>query len=176
MKMILKHLNLTMMSKKLLANRLSKIVAPDALSKVRQAILSLHDILGADIAISDEDYKSLAKIADTRKRITDDVFNIIKENQDLLDAPLSIEEIEKDKLYYELCDDIRGLLSSFVLKLDKEQNIAGAQYYNACSVFEDDIATKVGRNNAKAQNVQSQLDGIDRKRGGGGKKEVPPKQ
>jgi hypothetical protein len=159
------------MSKKLLPNRSSKTVAPDALSKVRQAIQLIMEVLGDDTDISDADYKGLRKIADKLKRECDDVFEIAKENGNFVEAPLSIEEMQKDKEYYELCDSIRALLKSLIIRLDREQNIAGAEYYNACSVFEDDVDAKVNKgSNPKAQNVQAQLAAIERNRGSGNTK------
>ena len=155
------------MSKKLLPNRISKVIEPDAIPKVRQAIQLLDEVLGADTQISEEDYKSLRKIADKLKRECDDVYDIAKENTEFIEAPLTLEEIDKDRKYYEFCDLIRSMLKALSLKLEREQNIAGAEYYNACSVFEEDVDTKVERgNNAKAQNVQAQLKAIDRNRGG----------
>lgn len=155
------------MSKKLLSNRISKVVAPDAVSKVRQAIQLLDEVLGEDTQISDDDYKALRKIADKLKRECDDVFDIAKENTEYIEAPLTLEEIDKDKKYYEFCDIIRSMFKSVLLKLEREQNIAGAEYYNACIVYEEDVDTKVQRgNNAKAQNVQAQLKAIERNRGG----------
>jgi hypothetical protein len=159
------------MSKKLLPNRISKVIAPDAVTKVRQAIQLLNEVLGDDTQISDEDYKGLRKIADKLKRECDDVYDIAKENTDFVEAPLSVDEMGKDKTYYELCDMILSMLKALLLKLEREQNIAGAEYYNACSVFEEDVDTKVKRGgNAKAQNVQAQLKAIDRNRGGGSNK------
>ena len=156
------------MNRKLLPNRSSKAPAADALTKVRQAIQLLNEALGDEIAITDEDYKSLRKIADKLKRITDDVFEIAKENTDFVKAPLSVAEMTKDKAFYELCDSIRALLDAFMLRLEREQNVAGAEYHNACSVFEGDVDNDVKRDssNAKAMNVQAQLEKIDRNRAG----------
>jgi hypothetical protein len=160
------------MSKKLLPNRSSKTVAPDALPKVRQAIALLEEVLGDPTPISDADYKALRMIADRLKRITDDVYEIVKENEAYVKAPLSLVEMNKDKTFYELCDSIRSLLNAFFLRLEREQNIAGAEYFNGCNVFEGDIVDAIGRdaNDAKAQNIKAQLDEVDRKKGGGGKK------
>ena len=156
------------MNRKLLPNRSSKAPAADALTKVRQAIQLLNEALGDEIAITDEDYKGLRRIADKIKRVTDDVFEIAKENTDFVKAPLSIAEMAKDKAFYELCDSIRALLDAFFLRLEREQNVTGAEYQNACSVFEGDVDNEVKRDssNAKAMNVQAQLEKIDRNRAG----------
>ena len=96
------------------------------------------------------------------------MYEIAKENTDFIEVPLTVEEITKDKTFYELCDSIFALLKAFTLRLEREQNIAGAEYFNACNVFEGDVADKVDRdkNNVKAQNLLAQLNSIDRKRGG----------
>jgi hypothetical protein len=156
------------MSKKLLPNRISKVVAPDALTKVRQAVQLLNEALGDDTPISDDHYKSLRVIADKLKRVCDDVYEIAKENTDSIQKPMSLEEITKDKLFYEHCDSIRALLKSFNLSLEREQNIAGAEYYNACIVYESDIDDKIAKDNTdtKALNIKSQLNGVERNRGG----------
>jgi hypothetical protein len=164
---------------KLLPNRISKVILLEAaLKKIDEAVLILDVCLGEDTEISDEDYDSLRKIADKLKLQCDDVFTIIKGNRDFLEAPLTVEEMDKDRLFYEFCDKVRAAINAFMIKLDREQNIAGAEYYNACIIFENDIAAKIKRgNNAKAQNIKAQLDGIDRNRGGGNNKkgDNPPK-
>jgi hypothetical protein len=164
---------------KLLPNRISKVVLLEAaLKKIEEAVLILDACLGEDTQISDEDYAALRKIADKLKLQCDDVFTIAKANRDFVEAPLSIEEMDKDKLFYEFCDKVRAALKSFLIKLDREQNIAGAEYFNGCNVFESDVDAKIKRgNNAKAQNIKAQLDAVDRKRGGnssGNKNDPPP--
>jgi hypothetical protein len=155
------------MTKKLLPNRSSKTRAADAMTKARMGIQLLEEAMGELTDISDEEYNALRKIADKLKRVCDDVYEIAQENIEFIEAPLTIEEITKDKLYYELCDSIFALVKAFLLRLEREQNIAGAEYYNALSVFEDDVSAKVKRGgNPKAQNVKAQLDAIDRNRGG----------
>jgi hypothetical protein len=160
---------------KLLPRRLSKIIVLEsALKKVQEAIAMLDVCIGDDTQISDDDYASLRKIADKLKLQCDDVFDIVRVSPDFVETPLSIEDMDKDKLFYEFCDKVRAALNSFMIKLDREQNIAGAQYFNACTVFESDIDGKIQRgNNAKAQNIQAQLDGVNRKRGGGKKVDDP---
>ena len=155
------------MSKKALPNRISKVVAPDAVSKIRKAIALIEEVLGSSTSISDDDYKALRKIADKLKRECDDVYDIAVENTEFIDDSTTIEEMEKDKKYYELCDMILSMLKALMIKLTREQNIAGAEYHNACSLFEENVAVKAGRNNAKAQIVKGQLDNIERNRKGG---------
>ena len=155
------------MVKKILPNRISKLPPPEVKTKIRQVIQLLDEILGDNTPISDDDYKSLRKIADKLKQECDDVFAIAIENPEFLDESNSIVEMEKDKRYYELCDTIRSMLNGMLIKLDKEQNIAGAEYFNACSIFEDNVKIKAGRGNAKAQNVKAQLDLINRNRSNG---------
>jgi hypothetical protein len=160
------------MSKKLLPNRSSKTVAPDALSKVRQAVALLEEVLGDPTPISEDDYKALRTIADKLKRVTDDVYEIAKENESFIKPPLLLVEITKDKAFYELCDSIRALLKAFFIRLEREQNIAGAEYFNGCNVFEGDVDDEIARdaNNAKALNIKAQLNSVDRNRGGGNNK------
>jgi hypothetical protein len=153
------------MSTKLLPNRSSKTVAPNAVAKLRQAIQLLHEVLGDDTPIEEAEYAKLRKIADKLKQESDDVFTIARENPDFVEAPLSVAEIEKDKTYYELCDLARALLKAVTLKLDREQNIAGSEYYNSCNIYEENVDTKRQRGNQKAQNVQTQLNAIQRQRG-----------
>ena len=155
------------MVKKHLINRSSKQIAVDALSKSHQAVQLLQEALGTLTAISEAEYKSLRKIADKLKRETDDVFMIIKNHPKLVDAPLSIEEMEKDKACYEFCDTLRAPLSRFMVQLDREQNIAGAEYFNSTTVFEADVASKAVRGEAEAQHAQVELNLIVRNRTGG---------
>jgi hypothetical protein len=154
------------MSTLLLPNRSSKTIAPDALIKIRQAIQLLQEAIGEDTFISDADYKALPKMADKRKQETDDVLMIVQNNTEFVEPPLSIVEIEKDKAFYELCDVILSLLKPFLIQLQREQTIAGAEYMNACSIFEKIVDFKAAQGSSKAKNVGIQLSQINRNRGG----------
>jgi hypothetical protein len=155
------------MSTKLLPNRSSKTVAPNAVSKLRQAIQLLHEVLGDDTPIDEAEYLKLRRIADKLKQECDDVFTIAREHPEFVETPLSVSELEKDKTFYELCDLARALLKAVLLKLDREQNIAGAEYYNGCCVFEADVEAKFKRGIPKAQNVYAQLKAVNHNRPGG---------
>ena len=152
------------MVKKLLPNRTSKVVAADAWTKIEQAVMVIQEALGEIIAISEEDYKGLRKISDKLKQETDDVFAIAKANPDLVEAPISVREMEKDKNFYELCDNLQALLNPILLQLVREQNIAGAEYLNACSFFETTMTLKAAQGNPKAQHVQILLSKVNRNR------------
>jgi hypothetical protein len=158
------------MATPLLPNRISKKIAPDALMKIRQAMQLLQEALGEDTFISDDDYKALPKMADKRKQETDDVLMIAQNNSEFIEAPLALPEIEKDKAFYELCDFIMALLKPILIKLQREQNIAGAEYLNACRVFEKIVGFKAEQGSPKAKNVLIQLSQINRNRGGGAPK------
>jgi hypothetical protein len=161
------------MSKKLLQNRISKTVTPDAQEKFRRALQIMSELLGEDTFISDAEYKSLRKIADKLKLESDDVFAVAQETPEFFDETTPAQEVEKDKSFYEFCDACRSMLSAFQIKLDREQNLAGAEYYNACSVYEENVDFKRARGNLKAQNVQAQLHKIVRQRGRPADKVIP---
>jgi hypothetical protein len=158
------------MQKHLLPNRSAKAIPADALDQARQAFQTLHNLLGTDTPIDEEAYQRLYKIADKRKIETDDVFAVIRENQEFLDTETAFEEIEKDKAFYELCDQLRSLQAAFDLRLNREQNIAGAEYLDACKGYEASVTYRVSRGNSKAQAVKTQLDAIARSKAGPRKK------
>ena len=165
------------MSKKVMRYYKPKPVTPEREAKVIQGFQLLDEALGEDTEITEEEYKALRVIADKLKLVTDDVFDIVKENTDSIQAPLSLEDMTHHKENYEFCDMIRAKKASFVIKLDKEQNISGSKYFNSCNVFEGDIAAKIKRgNNPKAQNVKTQLDGVNRKRPGAKTKKTDAKK
>jgi hypothetical protein len=152
------------MSKKVLPNRISKTVSADALTRVRGAIQVFQEVLGADTRLSETEYKSLRKIATKLKQEKDEVFAIAQENPELTEPPFALDEMAKDKAFYECCEQIRALLEPILLKLDREQNLAGAEYANACSLFEEHIALKVERGHPKAQYIKLQLNRMERYR------------
>jgi hypothetical protein len=153
------------MSKKLLQNRTSKKVTADTQIKFRQALQMMLDLLGEDTPMSDAEYVSLRKIADKLKTETDDVFAIAKESNDFLEESTPLEVVENYKTFYEFCDNCRSMLGPLLFKLNREQNIAGGQYFNACMMYEDNVSIQVARNNPKARAVKAQLDDIPRQRG-----------
>jgi uncharacterized protein with gpF-like domain len=155
------------MVKKILPNRISKTVAPDAVAKIRQAVQLIHEALGENTPILEEDYKALRKISDKLKQESDDVYAVAQEHLELVEAPLSITELSKDKSYYEFCDKVAAMLKPALIKMEREQNIAGSEYHNGCSMFEAHVAVKIGHGDTQAQNAQIQLNQINRKKGGG---------
>jgi hypothetical protein len=155
------------MVKKLLPNRISKTVAPDALMKIRQAVQLIQEVVGENTPISAADYNALRKISDKLKQESDDVYTVAQENLALVEAPISITELDKDKTFYEFCDKAYAMLQPVLIQLKREQNIAGSEYLNGCSLFEASVAVKVGHGNPQAQNAQLQLNQIPRKKGGG---------
>lgn len=155
------------MATQLYPNRISKATDPKALDKIREHVRAILDLLGDDTQISESEFRSLRKIADKSKRVTDDVHAVMQENPEFLEEPLTLAEIQKDKVFYEFCDQVRAIIAPLAVKLDREQNIAGAEYANACSVYEANVDRKIVLGNAKARSVKAQLNAIDRNRGGG---------
>ena len=164
------------MAKKLLPIPFSKAIGDEKLARARVIIKELMDMLGNDTPISDDDYKALVKISDKRKLEADDTFEVSKTFTEFIEEPLTVEEIGKSGSYYEDSDSIRAIAKPFMDKLDKEQNIAGAIFYNGNSVFEDNVKIKAGRDNSRAQLALKQLSDLKRNRGGGSNpKKDPPK-
>jgi hypothetical protein len=164
------------MSKKVLPNRVSKTIPANALDRVHGAVEVIRQVLGEAVPISEADYKSLRKIAAKLKQETDEVFALAQANPELTEAPFTVTEMSKDKSFYEFCDTVYGLLQSVLLQVEREQNIAGAEYANSSSLFEEHVALKSERGHPKAQNVQLQLNRIERYRPSSAPKSAPPKK
>ncbi len=154
------------MAKKLLPNRSSQKVSANDSMRVAQAVQVLLDVLGDRTVITDADYKALRKISDKLKQECDDVYAIAQANPELVESPLKLTEMEKDKLYYELCDYIEAALSPVLIQKNREQNIAGGEYLNGCNLFESIVAFRAAQGNPKAQLVAIQLKQLNRNRGG----------
>jgi hypothetical protein len=152
------------MVKKILPNRLSKAVKPDAEAKLQQAVAIFLDLLGEETAIFEAEYAALYKISDKRKQECDQIFNLMTANPNLVKQPLSLIETEKDKTYYEFGERVKAALKSLQTRSDREQTIAGSEYVNACSVWEADIKADAYRADAQAQTVQVELKKVKRYR------------
>jgi hypothetical protein len=155
--------------KKVLPNRISKSVAPDALDNARKGVALIQRALGTPTAISETDYQSLRKVGTKLKQEADEVFALAQANPELTEEPFSLAEMSKDKGFAELCAAIKSMLAPLNLQADREQTIAEAEYLNGCSLFEENVALKTERGHSKAQYIQVQLNRIDRFRGGGKK-------
>lgn len=158
------------MVKKILPNRSSKTVKPDADAKLKLGVQIFLDLLGEETAISEADYAALYKIAGKRKQECDVIFALMQANPTLVKKPLSLEESEKDKTFYEFGDRIQAALKSLKTRADREQTIAGSEYVNSCSVWETDIKADAHRGDAQAQTVQAELKKINRNRSNGSSK------
>ena len=75
------------MAKKILPNRLSKVIGPKGVARTRVLVKELMDIMGDDTAISDEDYKAQVKISDKRKLEADDSFEIAQVFSEFIEEP-----------------------------------------------------------------------------------------
>ena len=163
------------MAKKILLNRTPKVIGLEGIARSRVLVKELMDILGNDTIMPDEDYKAQIKISDKRKLQADDSFEIAQVFTELLEESLTVKEVNFEKSYYEDADTIRSIAKPFFDKLDKEQNIAGSQYYNAMALFDENVKYKAGRDNSRAQLAAKQISDLNRKQGGsnGGKKDLP---
>lgn len=157
---------------KLLPNRVSKALDPALMDNIQNAAEAFTRALGEPTPINDDELKKLQKVAETRKRIADDVFRVLEQHPASLNAPLSLEEIRKDKALYEMGLTLEALLVGLLFNVRREMSVAGAEYQNAMAIFEEDIKTDVNRNVAEARIVQAKLDAIERNKAG--RKNNPP--
>ena len=163
------------MAKKILPNRILKVIGPPKIARTRVLVDELMELLGDDTIISDEDYQAQIKISDKRKLEADDSFEIAQVFPELVEEPSTVKGANAEKNYYEDADTIRSIAKPFFDKLNKEQNIAGSQYYTAMSLFDENVKYKAGRDNSRAQLAAKQIADLNRKRGnsGGNKKDLP---
>lgn len=148
---------------KILPNRISKTLSEADVAAAKAAIKVLADILGTPVAITDDDYNVLAKLGDVLKPICDDVFEIAEVNPSYLEEEQPVEEIQKDKTYYEQLTSLLKPLINVVNLYLREQGTTGAEYRNATSNFEGNVKAKVKKGNApEAQLVLDKLNRIDR--------------
>ena len=150
------------MSFQLLPNRISKVLPPDAETQARAAVELLLNLLGADTPITDEAYKALTFISEKRKQVADDYHEVIKNNPAYLEEP-PLEEVNKDRHYYEFCDFLEALMGQLNTRRIREQNIAGSEYDNATKSFKLTVNYKASRNDSRAQLVLKQLEAIDKR-------------
>ena len=149
------------MAFQLLPNRVSKSLPADAEAQARTAVDTLLNLLGNDTPITDGDYKSLHFMAGKRKQQTDDYHEVMRNNPTYLEEP-PIEEVTKDRRYYEFCDFLESLLEKVNIRRIREQNIAGAEYENAAKSYKSTVLYKASRNDANAKLIAKQLEGIDK--------------
>lgn len=148
---------------KILPNRISKTLSEADVVAAKAAIKVLTDILGTPVAITDDDYKVLAKMGDVLKPICDNVFKIAEANPSYLEDEQPVEEIQKDKTYFEQLSEILEPLKEVKSLYEREQGTTGAEYRNATSNYEGNVKAKVVKGNApEAQLVLDKLNRIDR--------------
>ena len=148
---------------KILPNRSSKTLPAANVEAIEAAIQIIMDNLGTPIAITDDDYKALYKIANTTKLVCDDVLAIAQVNPSYLEAEQPLEEIHKDKTYHEQMTKILKSLDDAVKIATREAGVSGAEYRNALLNFEDNVKVKVKKGNMEAQIVQDKLNRVDRR-------------
>lgn len=150
------------MAFKLLPNRISKTLPPDAEAQAAAAFQVLFNLLGPATPITEEEYDALSFISDKRKLVADDYHAVMRNNPEFLEEP-PIEEVEKDRRYYEFGDFMEAQMRQMESHRIREQNLAGAEYDNATKSFKSTVIYKAGRNNSRAQLALKQLEDIDKR-------------
>ena len=139
----------------LLPNRISKTLSQEKKSRIAELLKLIAVELGEKTIIPDAEYKKLAKIGDKNKHLYGFLKDVMDKNPEYINSDLPIEEVTKDKTYFEDLDEVRAMLAEFVYTIiDHEQGIVGAEYRNATGIFEANVAAKIYRNDAKAILVQ----------------------
>jgi hypothetical protein len=154
---------------KILPNRSSKTLAEVKLEAIKAAAQVILDNLTDLVIITNNDFNALAKLGEILKPICDKVFEIAKVHPKYLEDEQPIEEVLKDKTYYEQLEIVRQILKSIIAIIEREQAIVGAEYRNAMANYESNVKERVKKGSTDARLVMDKLDAIDR-----GEKTPPP--
>lgn len=147
---------------KILPNRTSKTLSEADVTAAKAAIQTLIDIIGTPVIITDDEFKSLAKIGDVLKPICDEVLLIATETPGYLEEEQPLVEVQKDKTYYEQTTEIIGPLYNLVFLYEREQGTSGAEYRNAMGNYEGNVKDRVKKGNTTAQLTLDKLNRINR--------------
>lgn len=147
---------------KILENRSSKTLPAANLVAIKGAVQTIVDNLIPLVVITDDDYKALAKLGDVLKPICDEVLKVVEEAPNYLEDEQPVEEIHKDKTYYEQMAEILKLLSDVVFMVEREMGTCGAEYRNAIHNYEGNVKAKVKKGSSAAQLILDKLNRIDR--------------
>jgi hypothetical protein len=148
---------------KILPNRSSKTLPAANMEAIKGAVQIIIDNLGTPIAITDADYDPLSKLGETTKFVCDDVFMVAEDNPSYLEDEQPLEEVQKDKTYYEQMTEVLKLLNKPVGIATREAGVSGAEYRNAIFNYEGNVKGKVARGSTEAQLVLDKLNRIDRR-------------
>lgn len=149
---------------KLLPNLNSRTLTEAEMKTIFDAANTIDTQLGTPTPITQEAYDALAKLGDVLKIEYDAVFNVTREHPKYLDEEQTIDEIEKDKLACEQYDLIVAHLQKLLAKVVRERGIRGAEYRNACSIYEENVVNSVKKGRLEAQMIKDRLDKIPRSR------------
>jgi hypothetical protein len=143
----------------LLPNRISKTLSAEKKARIHALLLLLVVELGPTTQIPEAVFKKLAKLGDKNKILYDLLKKVMDKYPDYINGDLPIEENTKDKVYFEDLESVRKEIKDLVMSIiDHEQGIAGAEYRNAISIFEDNVALKAKRKDEKAILIQDEID------------------
>ena len=135
----------------LLPNRVSKTLTPEKKTRITELLNLIVAELGDMTVIPDADYRGLAKIGEKNIFLYDFLKIVMDEFPDFINADLPIEEITKDRVYFADIEWVKTSVKRILLDaINHEQGIVGAEYRNATGIFEDNVATRVARSDAKA--------------------------
>ena len=143
----------------LLPNLISKTLSPPKKARILELVLLIVIELGDPTQIPGAEYKRLAKLGDKNKILYDLLKKVMDKYPEYINADLAVEEINKDKTYFEDLDEVKAMIKAHILDMiDHEQGIVGAEYRNGIAIFEDNVAFKAKRKDKKAVLIQDELD------------------
>ena len=143
----------------LLPNRVSKVLTPEKKTRITELLNLIVAELGEMTAIPEADYRVLAKIGEKNIFLYDFLKVVMDKSPEFINVDLPIEEITKDRTYFGDIEWLKASVKRILFDaLNHEQGIVGAEYRNATGIFEENVATRVARGDAKAILVQDEID------------------
>ena len=143
----------------LLPNRISKTIPPENLIRIEELANLLVAELGTLTQIPEAEYKKLAKLGEKNIILYDLIKKVMVKYPEYIETDLPLVENTKDRTYFRDLEKAKTIIKEVFLDvIEHEQGIVGAEYRNGVAVFEDNVAIRVARNDAKAKLVQDEIE------------------
>lgn len=111
------------------SNRLSTVIAADALAEVKTHFQKINSLLPFLTGLTATERQTLPKIDQANKVFVSDAIKAIGQNPDFIPGYLKPAELEKDFTLYSQLDELNSLAASLSEKISDTQMLAGSEAY-----------------------------------------------
>lgn len=117
-------------------NRIQASITEEAEQKFKQGVALINEALPFLVGLTAAERVNLPKINVSNKVFTEDAINVATNNPSLFPSFINIDKMKQDLTLYQDLDELGGIISQILEKINDTQMLAGSEAYaSALTVY-----------------------------------------